>query len=56
MKKILFLAVFCFSAINVFAQAPLENGRVHLNAGIGTCGWGTPVYVGLDYGVGRNFT
>ena len=56
MKKILFLAVFCFSAITIFAQAPLENGRVQLNAGIGTSGWGTPIYVGLDYGVGSNFT
>ena len=56
MKKILFLAVFCFSAITILAQAPLENGRVQLNAGIGTSGWGTPVYVGLDYGVGSNFT
>lgn len=56
MKKNLFLALLCFSAFTVFAQAPLENGRVQLNAGVGTSGWGTPVYVGLDLGVGSNFT
>lgn len=56
MKKCLFLAFLCLSAVSVFAQAPLEKGGVQLNAGLGTSGWGTPVYVGLDYGLGNNFT
>ena len=55
MKKIaLLLAVLAFGFAN--AQAPLEQGGVQLNAGFGTSGWGTPVYVGLDFGVGSNFT
>lgn len=55
MKKIaLGLALFVFGFAN--AQAPLEEGGVQLNAGIGTSGWGTPVYVGLDYGIATNFT
>ncbi len=55
MKKIaLLLAVFAFSFAN--AQAPLEQGGVQLNAGFGTSGWGTPVYVGLDYGIAKNWT
>jgi hypothetical protein len=55
MKKIaLFLAVFAFGFAN--AQAPLEEGGVQLNAGFGTSGWGTPVYLGLDYGIAPNFT
>ena len=55
MKKIaLVLALFAFGFAN--AQAPLEEGGLQLNAGIGTSGWGTPVYVGLDYGIAPNFT
>ena len=55
MKKIaLLLAVFAFSFAN--AQAPLEEGGIQLNAGVGTSGWGTPVYVGLDFGVAPNIT
>ena len=55
MKKIaLLVAFFAFGFTN--AQAPLEEGGLQLNAGIGTSGWGTPVYVGLDYGIATNFT
>ncbi|OCB75172.1 outer membrane beta-barrel protein [Flavobacterium crassostreae] len=55
MKKIaLLLAVFAFNFAN--AQAPLEEGGIQLNAGVGTSGWGTPVYLGLDYGIATNFT
>ena len=53
-KNFLLLALFAFGFAN--AQAPLEEGGLQLNAGIGTSGWGTPVYAGLDYGVARNFT
>jgi len=38
------------------AQAPLERGRKQLNAGVGLSGWGVPVYVGMDFGTGKNFT
>lgn len=50
MKK-LFACVtfFIFTVSN--AQAPLEKGKIQLNAGFGTSGWGTPVYVGADYGI-----
>ena len=55
MKKIaLVLALFAFGFAN--AQAPLEEGGFQLNAGFGTSGWGTPVYVGFDYGIATNFT
>ena len=55
MKKIaLLLAVFAFSFAN--AQAPLEEGGIQLNAGFGASSWGTPVYVGLDFGVAPNIT
>lgn len=55
MKKIaLLFAVMAFGFAN--AQAPLEEGGLQLNAGVGTSGWGTPVYVGIDYGIATNFT
>jgi outer membrane protein W len=55
MKKLAFLlSVFAFSY--TFAQAPLERGSSQLNAGVGTSGWGVPIYVGLDYGLADNFT
>ncbi|MCG9794167.1 outer membrane beta-barrel protein [Flavobacterium algicola] len=55
MKKIaLVFALFTFALSN--AQAPLEEGGLQLNLGVGTSGWGTPVYAGLDYGIARNFT
>ena len=55
MKKIaLFLVLCAFGFTN--AQAPLEEDGLQLNAGLGTSGWGTPVYVGLDYGIATNFT
>ncbi|AWG21247.1 hypothetical protein FFWV33_06725 [Flavobacterium faecale] len=55
MKKFaLLLAVLSFGFAN--AQAPLEEGGLQLNLGIGTSGWGTPVYAGIDYGIAPNFT
>ncbi|MCG9794166.1 outer membrane beta-barrel protein [Flavobacterium algicola] len=55
MKKVaLLLAILAFSFAN--AQAPLEEGGLQLNAGLGSSGWGTPIYVGLDYGIAPNFT
>lgn len=56
MKKIiLMIALGLFSAAT-FAQAPLEEGGVQLNAGVGVSGWGVPVYFGLDYGIARDWT
>jgi len=50
MKKCVFVTMFCLVAVGAFAQSPLEVGGFQLNAGVGTSNWGTPVYVGLDYG------
>ncbi|MBP0905342.1 outer membrane beta-barrel protein [Mariniflexile gromovii] len=50
MKKItLFLALFAFGF--TFAQAPLEEGGLQLNAGVGATGWGASVYGGVEYGL-----
>lgn len=55
MKKTAFLITLFFVTLS-YAQAPLEKGKLQINAGFGTSGWGTPVYAGLDYGLGNNFT
>jgi outer membrane immunogenic protein len=56
MKKLILLIAFGFIANGVMAQSPLEEGGVQLNAGVGTSGWGIPVYFGLDYGIAKDFT
>ncbi len=56
MKKIILLVALCLISIGSFAQGTLEKGGLQLNAGLGTSGWGTPVYVGLDYGVHEDIT
>jgi outer membrane immunogenic protein len=40
----------------VFAQSPIPRGTTQLNAGIGLSSWGVPVYVGLDFGVGKDIS
>ena len=55
MKKIaLLVAVFAFGFAN--AQAPLEEGGLQINAGIGASSWGASVYGGLEYGLMENIT
>jgi outer membrane immunogenic protein len=56
MKKFILLVAFGFITNGVFAQSPLEEGGVQLNAGVGLSGWGVPVYFGLDYGIARDWT
>jgi len=57
MKRIsIIFALVIFSALAMNAQAPLEKGGAQLNAGFGLSGWGVPIYVGLDFGVGNDFT
>lgn len=55
MRKLI-LAAFMLIGLAVNAQAPLEKGETQLNAGLGLSGWGTPVYVGVDFGMANNFT
>ena len=56
MKK-LFLAIALLVAIvAVFAQNPLAKGQTQFNVGVGLSTWGIPVYVGLDYGIHKDWT
>jgi outer membrane immunogenic protein len=58
MKKLILIIALGFISNGVFAQAPLEEGRTQLNAGIGISNsdWGIPVYFGLDYGIAKDWT
>lgn len=55
MKKITLLFTLLTISIG-YAQAPLEKHSLQLNAGIGFSDWGTPVYLGVDYGIATNWT
>lgn len=55
-KKNILLAAVGLVSFGALAQGSLEKGKLQLNAGLGTSGWGIPVYVGLDYGIHRDIT
>lgn len=55
MKKIILVASVLFS-MTAFSQGTLKKGDTQLNAGLGFSAWGTPVFLGLDYGLDNNFT
>ena len=52
MKKIrMILLLSAIAIFSVNAQGQIANGNSQLNAGVGFSDWGTPVYVGLDFGI-----
>ncbi len=57
MKKItlIFSAVLFFSVM-AKAQAPLMDGDMQVNAGVGLSNYGLPLYGGLEFGVGNNIS
>lgn len=57
MKKItlLFCSVFLIGLM-VKAQAPLQEGEMQINAGLGLSNYGLPLYGGLEFGVGDNIS
>ena len=55
MKKILACASLFFAVATASAQG-LEKNKAQINAGVGISNWGVPVFVGVDYGVARDFT
>jgi hypothetical protein len=56
MKKLLLSLMLVTGYICSYGQNPLSVGRAQLNAGLGLSDWGVPVYLGLDFGVARDFT
>lgn len=66
-NKILLTVVFAMISTITFAQfimtpntttekGTLGIGKIQINAGFGFSGWGTPIFVGLDYGVTNEIT
>ena len=56
MKKIILSGMLSVIAILSNAQSPLSKGASQLNLGVGFSGWGIPVYIGFDHGVGSDIT
>jgi outer membrane immunogenic protein len=57
MKKVsLIILSSLFTTAMVFGQSPLGKGGSQLNAGVGFSSWGTPVYIGADFGVHPDIT
>lgn len=56
MKKLILVATFALVSIVAFSQSPLSSGSNQLNVGVGLSGWGVPVYIGLDHGIGKDLT
>jgi outer membrane immunogenic protein len=50
-RNLLLSALFLLCATFCSAQYALPEGGKQINAGFGASSWGTPVYVGLDFGV-----
>jgi hypothetical protein len=52
MKKIIVVVFAFLTSLNGFSQYKLGVGDAQLNAGVGLSShWGSPIYVGIDYGV-----
>jgi outer membrane protein W len=56
MKKIFVVFLLTLAATAGYAQGTLGKGGKQLNAGLGFSSWGTPVYVGVDFGVHEAIT
>lgn len=50
MKKLSIVSLLLISFYS-YSQAPLEKGRIQLNAGFGFSSWSNPIYFGGDYGL-----
>ena len=55
-KNVTLLFALLFMSAMTFAQAPILDGEKQVNVGIGLSNFGTPVYAGLDFGIGNNIS
>lgn len=57
MKKITLIISIIFLIGNVSnAQAPIEQGEKHINAGVGLSTYGLPLYAGVEIGLDNNIS
>ena len=56
MKRV-FFAIALMALVGASkGQGTVSAGRTQLNLGVGFSDWGTPFYLGVDYGAARNLT
>lgn len=56
MKKTSFTFLLSLMVVLAWGQGTLDKGGMQLNAGLGFSSWGTPIYIGADYGVHEAIT
>lgn len=56
MKKFLLIIALAMLSGLTFGQNPFPQGRNQLNVGVGLSGWGVPLYIGIDHGIGNDFS
>ena len=56
MKKSYLLIILCFLIKTSFSQGTMPIGQTQFNVGVGLSNYGTPVYLGIDYGALRNLS
>lgn len=54
MKVLMIIMALAFGGNFAFGQYALPQGAAQLNAGVGLSSWGIPIYVGFDYGAGKD--
>lgn len=50
------ISILLYSISQSFGQGSLPMGKNQLNIGLGLSEYGTPIYLGIDHAVGRDFT
>ncbi|MHA7109022.1 outer membrane beta-barrel protein [Sunxiuqinia elliptica] len=56
MSRLFFVLGFILAGFVAYAQAPIEEGEMQVNAGFGFSNYGLPVYGGAEFGVGNNIS
>jgi outer membrane immunogenic protein len=54
-KYYVVFALILFSTI-LYAQNPIKKGSYQFNGGFGFSDWGTPIYIGFDYGIDQDIS
>ena len=56
MKRVYIMSASCFLCSVVLSQGNVMIGRTQMNLGVGLSEFGTPVYIGMDYGANRSLS
>jgi outer membrane immunogenic protein len=57
MKNLAIITLILFAAnSNLWSQGSLPRGKNQLNVGVGLSEFGTPIYLGIDHGLAKDFS